>query len=321
MKVLAFIEKRNNQLKKNAFEVLTKGLELAKSSDNLALVVMGGNDDDLKQLSEYGAGKAFNISSEGFSDYHVLKYSDGITKAIGDFSPNVVIGAATPMGRDLFPRLAAKNSTAILTDVVEIEENGGKLIGLKPYYAGKCLAKISSKTDKLQFVTIRPNVIEPIKSAGGVSSFTDLAVESNDYSSLVLKEVKAGESNKLDLTESDKIISGGRALASKENFKILEDCAEVLEATVGASRAAVDSGYASHSMQVGQTGKTVNPTLYIACGISGSIQHMAGMRTSKIIVAVNTDEDAPIFSVANYGIVGDLFEVVPKLQEKLKTIR
>lgn len=320
MKVLAFVERRNGELKKNAAEIVTQARQLAGSAADTAIVALGGDDSDLGTLSSYGAGAAYSVDGDAMADYNVIHYRDAMAQAIDAFKPDVVLGIASPLGRDLFPRLAAKFDGSMLTDVVSLEESGGQLVGLKPYYSGKCLAKVAAKASSIQFATVRSNVIEPQAADGGASSYERLAFSGAASDALKLKEIKAGQSGKVDLAEADRIISGGRALGSADNFKILEECAQVLGASVGASRAAVDAGYAGHSMQVGQTGKTVNPSLYIACGISGSIQHMAGMRTSKVIVAINTDEDAPIFGVADYGIVGDLFEVVPVLTEKFKSV-
>src|SRR5690606_13529804 len=229
-------------------------------------------------------------------------------------------GVASPLGRDVFPRLAARFDAGILTDVISLKAEGDQVVGLKPMFAGKCRAEIATQGSKLNFVTIRSNVFPANKSGQGSAAAKALNVEVPGNIKLVTKEIRKGAGEKADLTEANFIISGGRALGSADNFKVLHECAEVIGATVGASRAAVDSGFASHSMQVGQTGKTVNPNLYIACGISGSIQHMAGMRTSKVIVAVNTDPDAPIFTIADYGIVADLFEAVPIMTKKFKEL-
>ena len=221
------------------------------------------------------------------------------------------------MGRDLFARLAAKMDCGYISDAVEVGCEESSVCAIKPMYAGKCLAKIKMQT--FGMVSIRPNVFPAATKGSSSDPVSRIAPDLPD-TSLVNEEIRKGASEKPDLTEATHIISGGRAMANADNFKILHTCADTINATVGASRAAVDAGYAPHDMQVGQTGKTVNPNLYIACGISGSVQHMAGMRTSKTIVAINTDEDAPIFSVANYGIVGDLFEIVPKLAEAFKKL-
>ena len=208
----------------------------------------------------------------------------------------------------------------LLTDLTEIAMSGENLTGTKPMYAGKCLASLSTSGGARQFATLRPNVFAASKSGSGAAATKSMAMPLIANNRLKTIEIRKGNSEKPDLTEASIIISGGRAMASSDNFKILNTCADALGATVGASRAAVDSGYAPHDMQVGQTGKTVNPNLYIACGISGSIQHMAGMRTSKVIVAVNTDPEAPIFTIADYGIVADLFKAVPVMEAEFKKL-
>ena len=251
--------------------------------------------------------------------YNTMHYRDVLLKAVQEFNPDVILGMASPLTRDFFPRVAARLDTGLLTDLVELQTREGKLLGgIKPMYAGKVLSQVEFSQGVRQcMVTLRPNSTKPKKTSGS-ANLAPLEVSLDTNCSLQTKELAQGEASQSDLTEAGRIISGGRAMGSADNFKILEECGEVISATVGASRAAVDSGYAHHSMQVGQTGKTVSPSLYIACGISGSIQHMAGMRTSKTVVAINKDPDAPIFSIADYGIIADLFEAVPVLTRKLK---
>jgi electron transfer flavoprotein alpha subunit len=224
------------------------------------------------------------------------------------------------MGRDLFPRLAARFDAGIATDLIEIKAHGDFISGLKPMYSGKVFAELALQNTELQFVTLRPNVFKGETSGDGAANVSKLEVAA-PAAILQTLEIRKGKSEKADLTEATMIVSGGRALGSADAFKILHETADVIGATVGASRAAVDAGYAGHDMQVGQTGKTVNPNLYIAAGISGSIQHMAGMRSSKVIVAINTDPEAPIFKIANYGIVGDLFQVMPAMTKALKELK
>ena len=209
----------------------------------------------------------------------------------------------------------------MLTDVVSVKNDSGKIVARRPIYAGKCIAEVCSQT-ALTFVTVRPNVIPSEIFNSSASAATEKFTPNFNASAFKSKiaDVRKGKSEKPDLTEASLIISGGRAMGNADNFKILHDLADIVGATVGASRAAVDSGYAPHDMQVGQTGKTVNPNLYMAFGISGSIQHLAGMRTSKVIVAINTDPDAPIFQKADYGIVADLFQAVPLFKDELKKI-
>ena len=223
------------------------------------------------------------------------------------------------MGRDVFPWLAARLDAGILTDLTQIEAAGDAVSGIKPMYAGKVLAKVAIENAALSLATVRPNVFPANKKGDGKAAVQKLAI-SPAASRIKTLEIRKGKSEKPDLIEAAVIVSGGRAIGNADNVKILHELAYVIGATVGALRAAVDSGYASHEMQVGQTGKAVNPNLYVACGISGSIQHIAGMRTSKVIVAVNTDPEAAIFKVASYGIVGDLFQVVPLLTAKFKAL-
>ena len=321
MKVLVFIEQRDNKIKNNAFEALTLAHKLAGSPADVAAVVAGDAVSGVTgELAGWGTDTVYVAEGGNFKNYNAISYVAAVAEAVEAFSPDLLIAPASPMGRDLTPRLAARLQAGIVTDVVDLKEEGSDIVATKPMYAGKCLAEIALSGAGLKIASIRPNVFGAEKCDAGSAAAESLKGDGASDIKLTTKEVKKGDSEKADLTEAATIISGGRAMGNAENFKILDDCAEVLGATVGASRAAVDSGYCPHTMQVGQTGKTVNPNLYIACGISGSIQHMAGMRTSKVIVAINTDPEAPIFSVADYGIVADLFEAVPILQEKLKAI-
>jgi electron transfer flavoprotein alpha subunit len=220
------------------------------------------------------------------------------------------------------PRVAARLGTAMMTECTVLSIRDGKLQGRRPIYAGKCFVDVSIPEARPQIATCRPNVFDTKKPEEGKAA-TVVALETQAASMAVkakIVDVIKGKSDQPDVTEAPIIVSGGRAMKSGDNFKILQDLAEVLGAAIGASRAAVDAGYAPHDIQVGQTGKTVNPSLYIACGISGAIQHLAGMRTSKVIVAINTDPEAPIFQKADYGIVGDLFEVVPAMTEAFKKL-
>lgn len=320
MKILIIADQRSGALKSSALEIATTASSLASDPSSVAALIIGKGIAGLSsELAGYGVEKVFTVEDDSLEDYNVLNYAHAAQKAIDSFAPELVLGSASPLGRDLFPRLAARNDAGLMTDIISLESKDGSLHGVKPMFAGKALAHLTFSGDGIKFATIRPNTVQPSSSGSGSATGEGLAY---DGSQDLLKtlEIRKGESQKADLTEATKIISGGRAMGSADAFKILHECAETMNATVGASRAAVDSGYASHDMQVGQTGKTVNPSLYIACGISGSIQHMAGMRTSKTIVAINTDPEAPIFKVADYGIVADLFEAVPILTKKLKEL-
>jgi electron transfer flavoprotein alpha subunit len=321
MKVLVFIEQRDGKIKSSAFEALSVGAKLAGSAGDCAAVLVGSGVEGLAaQLKGFGCDTVHVADGGDFKDYNPANYCAAVETAAKAHGAKVVIGAASPMGRDIFPRLTARFDGGILTDLVDVSLNGDSIQGVKPMYAGKCLAKVAIKNAGTQFVTIRPNVFKAENTGAGAANVAKLSVSAPAGSRIKTVEIRKGKSEKPDLTEAQFIISGGRALANAENFKILGECADVIGATVGASRAAVDSGYAPHDMQVGQTGKTVNPNLYIACGISGSIQHMAGMRTSKVIVAINTDPEAPIFKVATYGIVADLFKAVPEMTKQFQKL-
>jgi len=321
MKVLVFIEQRAGKSKSSALEALTVGARLAGGPADLAAVVIGkGVEGIAAQLKGYGADTVYVVDHAAFEHYNPVSYADAIEAAVKAHGAKVVVGLAAPMTRDVFPRLAARLDGGILTDVTAIEAAGANLHGVKPMYAGKVLAKVETQNAPVSFVSVRPNIFKAENKGTGNAAVSKLELTPAADSRIKTLEVRKGANERPDLTEAPLIVSGGRAMGSADNFKILGELADVLHATVGASRAAVDSGYASHDMQVGQTGKTVNPNLYIACGISGSIQHMAGMRTSKVIVAVNTDPEAPIFKVATYGIVADLFQAAPIFTTKLKAL-
>ncbi len=320
MKILIIADQRSSTLKSSAFEIATTAARLTQDPSSVAAVIIGKDiSSQASALAGYGVEKVYTIEDESLENYNALNYANAAQKAIDSFNPDLVLGSSSPLGRDLFPRLAARNDAGLMTDLISLEEKDGSLHGVKPMFAGKALANLTFQSDSVKFATIRPNTIQASASGNGAATAEAIAF-SDKQELLKTLEIRKGANQKADLTEASKIISGGRAMGSADAFKILHECAETVNATVGASRAAVDSGYASHDMQVGQTGKTVNPSLYIACGISGSIQHMAGMRTSKIIVAINTDPEAPIFKVADYGIVADLFEAVPILTTKLKAL-
>lgn len=323
MNVLVYAEVRNGKLKSTASELLTEARKLlGGKTDQLHAVLMGdGCAAHANTLASFGASQVFVVETQETNTYQCEPHIQTIAQLISKNSYHLVIGPASPTGRDFFPRLAARHKAAMLTDVVALSLEGEKVVAKRPMYAGKCVADVESRT-ALTFVTIRPNVIPAeVMNASAQANVTPFA-PAFDSSSMKSKivEVRKGKSEKPDLTEASLIISGGRAMGNADNFKILNELADVVGATVGASRAAVDSGYAPHDMQVGQTGKTVNPNLYMAFGISGSIQHLAGMRTSKVIVAVNTDPDAPIFQKADYGIVADLFQAVPLFKDELKKL-
>jgi electron transfer flavoprotein alpha subunit len=330
-KILVFAETKDNVFKANAFEVVSAGKFLAdKLSTEFAVITINdAGDDELKTLGKYGATKIFHLSLNevnAISGLVDIKYSHGsFASAVSSFAVangyKFVLLSGTSFGREISPCIAAKTDAAIVPDVVDFIPEDGGVSFKRPAYAGKCYTKV--KTDGNVVVTLRPNVFKAVENN------TDAAVEkitpdsvnisSNDFSVYVSDVAVA--SGKLDVAEADIIVSGGRGLRGPENFHIVESLAGVLGAAVGASRAVVDAGWRPHGEQVGQTGKTVSPSLYVACGISGAIQHLAGMSSSKFIVAINKDKDAPIFQVADYGIVGDVFEVLPVLTKEIKKLK
>ena len=288
-KVLAVLEQRDDTLRKVSFEVVTAAGRLGSAVD---AVVCSSNGPE---------GCATAIAERAKSGGY-----------------GAVVFAATATGRDLAPRVAAKLGVAVAADVTDLAVEGDAIVATRPVYAGKALQKVRV-LGRPAVVSVRPNVFTASAQASQVKPET-LSVASPGR--VVVREIKAAPAGMLDVAEAQIIISGGRGLKDPANFKVLEELAKAFggRAAVGASRAVVDAGWRAHADQVGQTGKTVSPSLYIAVGISGAIQHLAGMRTSKVIVAINKDKDAPIFKVADYGVVGDLFEIVPKLTEEIRKL-
>ncbi len=313
-KVLVLAEPQDSSVKTVTFEIL--GKLNGHNPEVVALSALG--DQAYADLAKYGASKIHILKNDKLENYSPEGYSSALKAFASDY--DYVFSGSTPLGKDLFPRIAGEFNSGMASEVVNFVMEGDEFHGTRPLFAGKCLAKVKIQGPKPHFITVRPNALGlPKNPSAGSAEKSEHDAEVGEIRAAI-REIIKGASEKLDLTEANIIVSGGRAMANPENFKILDELAEVLGATVGASRAAVDSGYAPHSMQVGQTGKTVSPSLYIACGISGAIQHLAGMRTSKVIVAINTDKDAPIFTKADYGIVGDLFKIVPLMKEEFKAL-
>ncbi|MFZ4712849.1 MAG: electron transfer flavoprotein subunit alpha/FixB family protein [Bacteriovoracaceae bacterium] len=315
-KILVFTELNHGKAKNVTLEILGK---LKGHTTDVA--VIGDMDAAaIAELAKYGAATVHKLKGSNLDHYSAEGYANALKDFISKGGYDYVFTGATSLAKDMLPRLAGLFDAGLASDVTNFLFEGDKFFGTRPLFAGKCLAKVEINGPKPHFITVRPNALGLTDApTAGAGTASDDAVNAGDIKAMV-KEIIKGASEKLDLTEANIIVSGGRSLKAKENFKVLNELADVIGATVGASRAAVDSGYADHSMQVGQTGKTVSPTLYIACGISGAIQHLAGMRTSKVIVAINTDPDAPIFTKADYGIVGDLFQIVPLLTQEFKNL-
>jgi electron transfer flavoprotein alpha subunit len=309
------IETDGGAVRATNFGVLTAAR--ADGANEVTAFVVGADPEAVKgELGTYGVSKVVQLSaSSGDPSTSPDTLARVLDQAISEFGLGALLGLASAAGRDTFARLAALRELPLVSDAVGVDFGAGTV--RKSHFSGKTLATIKVNADVL-LCTLRPNTIEAVTAeASPEAGSFEASVE--DPGLIEVLDVTQGGGDKVDLTEAAVIVTGGRPIASAENFKILESLAEPLGAAVGASRAAVDAGFAPHGMQVGQTGKTVSPKLYIACGLSGSVQHFAGMKTSKVIVAINTDKDAPIFEKCDYGIVGDLFEVVPALTEKLKS--
>lgn len=315
-KILVFTETSKESVKTISLEILGK---LSGHEVDVASVGDIGAEG-VSELAKYGAKNIHCLKGDNLDNYTPEGYANALKDFVASNSYDYVFAGSTPTGKDLLPRLAGMFDAGMASEVTNFQFDGDEFQGTRPMFAGKCLCKVRLQGPKPHFVTVRPNSLGlPESPTAGDGTKNDVAANAGEIRATI-KEIIKGASEKVDLSEANIIVSGGRAMKDAENFKILEELAEVIGATVGASRAAVDSGYAPHNMQVGQTGKTVSPSLYIACGISGAIQHLAGMRTSKVIVAINTDPDAPIFTKADYGIVGDLFQIVPILKEEFKQL-
>lgn len=319
--ILFIAEQENGKLKGYSKELASKSAELAKASGLKAVgVLLGKAVEGLAgELGQYGISECVAIEGAILEPYLGDAHAKALTAWLASQKPKVILASASTTGKDLLPRLAIKLGAGLATDCIDLQWANGKLKARRPIFAGKALMDVEFLSD-VQLATARPNSFATAApDAGKKANVVKVTAQVGELP-IRVQSVKQAEAGMKDLTEADIIVSGGRALGSADNFKVVRELAQVLGATVGASRAAVDAGYISHDHQVGQTGKTVNPKLYIACGISGAIQHLAGMRTSKVIVAINKDAEAPIFGKADYGIVGDLFEILPLLTKKFKEL-
>ncbi len=321
MKILALAEQRNGQFKKTAFEVVKAAKAIADqlNAEVIALVVGNNVASIAGQLGGYGASKVIVVEDAKLDLYSTTAYAKVIAEIAKGEGTDILFLAASALGKDVAPRVAVKLEAGIASDCTALKVETGTITATRPVYAGKGLVDVTVKTGTKIF-TLRPNVFTAGSSNGSAATVESKKVDLSDADfGAVVKEVKAANGKK-DVTEADIIVSGGRGLKGSENFAMIEELASSLGAAVGASRAVVDAGWRPHDEQVGQTGKTVSPTLYVAVAISGAVQHLAGMSSAKYIVAINKDKDAPIFSVADYGIVGDAFEVVPALTAEVKKL-
>ena len=338
--VYVFAQQVDNEISGIAYELLGKGKELAAQlNEEVTAVLIGHEVKDLAdKLAEYGADKVIVVDDPELKEYRTEPYAHALSSVINEFKPEIVLVGATAIGRDLGPTVSARVATGLTADctVLEIgdfplvaipgkeaEQKHNQLLMTRPAFGGNTIATIACPDTRPQMATVRPGVmqkIDPIVGAkANVVEYNPGFTPNDRY--VEIKEIVKAVSDTVDIMDAKVLVSGGRGVGSPENFKILEDLAEVLGGSVSCSRAVVDSGWKPRELQVGQTGKTVRPNLYIACGISGAIQHTAGMEESDIIIAINKDEDAPIFDVADYGIVGDLNKIVPQLTEAIKAAK
>jgi electron transfer flavoprotein alpha subunit len=318
-KVLVIGEVRDGAFRNVSFEAIAAAKEISADGEIVG-VVLGDNVSGLaNEMIHYGADKVLTVESDKLADYTPEGYSQALQAVIDQEDPEGIVLGHTAIGKDVSPKIAARIGSGLVSDAVGIEAAGEEVIFTRPIYSGKAFEKVVVK-DGIVFATIRPNNIPALEKddsrSGDVQS---VDVDIKDLNTII-KDVVRNTTSGVDLSEASVIVAGGRGMKSEENFDILQELADVLGAAVGASRGACDAEYCDYALQIGQTGKVVTPDLYIAVGISGAIQHVAGMSNSKIIVAINKDPEAEIFQIADYGIVGDLFDIVPKLTEEFKKV-
>ncbi|MBN2338342.1 MAG: electron transfer flavoprotein subunit alpha/FixB family protein [Acidobacteria bacterium] len=320
--ILVFIEERDGKVKKPSLEALGAARKVADGLQEAVIALRIGTGEPSENLAAFGADRVMTVRHDLLVAYSADGYATALAQAARSLQPRFVFGSSSAMGRDLLPRVAAKLGVGLAQDCIEIHADGGRLECVRPIYAGKAYARVRLAMTP-GMATLRPNVFslgDP--DTGRNAEAVDFTPELTPAQfRAAVREVQASEGQKVELTEANIIVSGGRGMKGPENFPLIERLADVLGGAVGASRSAVDAGWIDQQHQVGQTGKTVSPTCYVACGISGAIQHLAGMSSSKFIVAINKDSEAPIFSVADYGIVGDLFAVVPALTEEIRKLK
>lgn len=320
--VWIFAEQRDGKVASIAYELLGIGRTLANSlNTELAAVLFGASESEVKELIRWGADKVYHANNKIFEQFNDEPYAKLLTLLISKYSPEIVLAGATPMGRSFIPRVAARLRTGLTADctALKVDSETRNLFQIRPAFGGNIMATILCPKSRPQMATVRPRVMKRGQydeaRTGEVINVTTDGISSRTK---VLQSVKEVSDITVNLQEADIIVSGGRGLGDPKGFELLKELAEVLGGALGASRAAVDSGWIPYRHQVGQTGKTVCPKIYIACGISGAVQHLVGMQSSDIIIAINKNPDAPIFNIATLGIVGDLYEIVPLIIKKVK---
>ncbi len=314
--ILVFVEQRGGEVRKASLQAVS---EAKRQGGPVSAVLPGsGVGDAAAGLGAWGADTIYVADDAKLGFYSAEGYAEAVVKAVEQEQPSALFFAGTAMGRDLAPRVAARLGVGAIADAVGLTRDGDAFSVRRPVYSGKAFATANTGGKTPQVISLRPNVFaaEEVAGAGVVVAVDGLSLSIR----ALVKELIEAEGGELDVAEADIIVSGGRGIKGPENFALIKSLADALGGAVGASRAAVDAGWIEHSHQVGQTGKVVSPSLYIACGISGAIQHLAGMSSSKVIVAINKDPDAPIFKIADYGVVGDLFDVIPPMVEAIKAL-
>jgi len=317
--ILVFVEQRDGNVRTASLQALSEAKRQGGAGGAVSAVLAGsGVGDAAAGLGAWGADKIYVADDPNLGLYSAEGYAEAVAKAVEQAQPSAIFFAGSAMGRDLAPRVAARLGVGAIPDAVALTLDGENFSARRPVYSGKALATADAAGNTPQVISLRPNVFAAEESggAGDVVALDGLSLSIR----AVVKELVEAAGGELDVAEADVIVSGGRGIKGPENFALIKSLADALGGAVGASRAAVDAGWIEHSHQVGQTGKVVSPSLYIAAGISGAIQHLAGMSSSKVIVAINKDPDAPIFKVADYGIVGDLFDVIPPMVEAIKAL-
>ena len=320
--VWIFAEHRGGKVSSVAYELLGIGRKLADDlGTDLSAVLFGAASTEAAELIKWGADRVYHAENQIFSDFNDEPYSQLLTSLIAEHRPEVVLVGATPVGRSFVPRVAARLRTGLTADCTSlaIDKDTGNLLQVRPAFGGNIMATILCPNNRPQMATVRPRVMKRGKyDEGRLGDIISVHSDGITSRTKVLETVKEVSDIAVNLQEADIIVSGGRGLGEPKGFKLIEQLAEILGGAVGSSRAAVDAGWIAYRHQVGQTGKTVCPRIYFACGISGAVQHLVGMQSSDIIIAINKNPEAPIFNVATYGIVGDLYEIVPLLIEKIK---
>ncbi|MDL2323945.1 electron transfer flavoprotein subunit alpha/FixB family protein [Ruminococcaceae bacterium OttesenSCG-928-A16] len=325
--IFVFAEQVDGKIAGVVFELLGKAKELAAvRGGNVSAVLLGSGVQALcKKLAQYGANRVVLVDDKALETYMTEPYTKALYQVVSQYNPEIVMFGATAIGRDLAPRVSARAHTGLTADCtkLEIQDETGNLMMTRPAFGGNIMATILCPNHRPQMATVRPGVMQRIAPIEGAECPVDKVEVANLASAMNVEilEVVKKVSEKMDIMDAKVLVSGGRGMGCPKNFEALEALAEVLGGTVAASRASVDAGWQPKERQVGQTGKTVRPNLYIACGISGAIQHLAGMEDSDVIVAINKDATAPIFEVADYGVVGDACKIVPLLTEALKAQR